>query len=135
MNSNEFSFSAFVAAIGTMVSLWLGGWDAALKVLTFLMIFDYATGFLGAIKTKTVDSEAMFWGGLRKGLILAVIIIAILLDDLVGNQQPIFRTMAIYFYAGREGISVTENLGILGVPLPPAIVKVLSQLNEKGESK
>lgn len=133
MNLNEFSFSAFIAAIGTMVSLWLGGWDAALKVLIFLMVLDYATGFLGAIKTKTVDSEIMYWGGIRKGVILAVLVVSVLLDQMLGNSEPIIRTLAIYFYVAREGVSVTENLGILGVPLPPSISKVLTQLKEKSE--
>ena len=135
LNLNEFSLSTFIAAIGTIVSCWFGGWDAALKVLAFLMVFDYATGLLGAIKTKTVDSEVMFWGGIRKGLILAVIIVSILLDQMLGNTEPIARTLAIYFYISREGISVTENLGVLGMPLPPFISKVLSQLNEKSEEK
>jgi len=131
VNIKEFSLSAGIAAIGTIVSAWLGGWDAALKVLIFLMVLDYVTGFLGAIKNKNVDSEIMFWGGVRKGIILAVVVVAVLLDEMVGNASPILRTLAIYFYVAREGISVTENVGILGVPLPPAISKVLSQLQEK----
>lgn len=135
MNLNEFSFSAFIAAIGTMVSLWLGGWDAALNVLIALMVLDYVTGFLGAIKTKTVDSEIMYWGGIRKGVILAVLVVSVLLDQMLGNSEPIIRTLAIYFYVAREGVSVTENLGILGVPLPPSISKVLTQLKEKSEEK
>ena len=135
VNTNEFSFSFLMASVGTAVSYWLGGWDIALKVLTFLMVFDYITGFLGAVKLKNVDSEVMFWGGVRKGIIFAVIIGAILLDEMMGNDQPILRTMAIYFYSGREGVSVTENLGILGVPLPPGIIKVLKQLQKKGKGK
>jgi toxin secretion/phage lysis holin len=75
----------------------------------------------------------MFWGGIRKGVILVVVGIAVLLDSMLGNPEPILRTLAIYFYAAREGISVTENLGIIGVSLPPVIVKVLEQLQEKGE--
>lgn len=133
MNIKEFNFSTFAGAIGTIASAYLGGWDIALKVLVALMVLDYATGFLGAIKNRQVDSEIMFWGGIRKGLILAVVAIAFLLDGMIGNREPILRTLAIYFYVAREGISVTENLGILGVPLPPSIVKVLKQLQQKGE--
>ena len=135
MNPKEFTISAFVATLGTIVSAYLGGWDAALNVLVVLMAIDYVTGFLGAIKNKKVDSEIMFWGGLRKGIILAVVAIAVLLDQMVGNASPILRTLAIYFYVAQEGVSVTENLGILGVPLPPGISRVLSQLQEKGEGK
>ncbi len=135
MNTKEFSFSTGIAGLGTIASAWLGGWDAALNVLVGLMVIDYATGFLGAIKKHTVDSEVMFWGGIRKGAILVVLAIAVMLDKMVGNSAPILRTLAIYFYVSREGISVTENLGILGVPLPAAISRVLTQLQEKGETR
>ena len=133
MNVKEFSLSTVVASVATILCSSLGGWDAALKVLVVLMVIDYVTGFLGAIKNKQVNSEIMFWGGIRKGLILAVVVVAVLLDEMVGNQEPILRTLAIYFYVAREGISVTENLGILGVPLPPSISRVLTQLQKKDD--
>lgn len=129
----EYSFSAIVAAIGTFISYWLGGWDVALQVLIAFMIIDYITGFLGAVKTKKVNSETMFWGGIRKGIIIVVIAIAVMLDRLLGNQEPIFRMLALYFYIAREGLSIIENFGILGVPFPEKIKKVLVQLQEKGE--
>ena len=135
MNTREFSFSTAIAAFGTIVSFWLGGWDKALNVLIVLMVIDYVTGFLGAVKKHKVDSEVMFWGGIRKAIILAVLAVAVLLDQMVGNADPVLRTLAIYFYVAREGVSVTENLGILGVPLPPGIAKVLAQLQEKGDAK
>jgi toxin secretion/phage lysis holin len=135
VNIKEFSFSTAVAAIGTVVSAFLGGWDVALQVLVAFMIIDYITGVLGAVKTKSVDSEIMFWGGIRKGVILAVIAMAVMLDSLIGNQEPIFRMLALYFYIAREGLSITENLGILGVPLPGTLKKVLVQLQEKGGGK
>lgn len=135
MNIKEFGFNSVIAALGTIVSAWLGGWDAALKALVVFMIVDYATGLLGAIKSKQVNSEVMFWGGIRKGIILAVVAVAVMLDEMTGNSEPIFRTLAIYFYLAREGVSVTENLGILGIPLPPALTRVLTQLQEKGEPK
>ncbi|CDV96342.1 Toxin secretion/phage lysis holin [Desulfitobacterium hafniense] len=133
MNIKEFSLSTIIAAAGTIVSAWLGGWDIALNVLVVLMIIDYATGLLGAVRERRVNSEVMFWGGIRKITILAVVAIAVLFDSMMGNAEPILRTLAIYFYAAREGISVTENLGIIGVPLPPVIVRVLEQLQAKGE--
>lgn len=135
MNAKELWFNSVIATVCTVMSAALGGWDIALRVLITLMIIDYATGFLGAIKTKTVNSDEMFWGGVRKGIIFVVLIVSVQLDEMVGNQEPILRTMAIYFYVGREGLSVTENLGILGVPLPGGLKKVLTQLKEKGEEK
>lgn len=135
MNVREFSFSTVIAAGGTIVSSWLGGWDAALRLLVVLMVMDYTTGLLGAIKDHKVDSEVMYWGGIRKGIILVVLAVAVLLDQMVDNFEPIFRTLTIYFYVSREGISVTENLGILGVPLPPGIRRVLAQLQENEQNE
>jgi len=133
VNVKEFGFSTLVAASGTVATTWLGGWDKALQALVLCMILDYTFGLLGAIKNRKVNSEVMFWGGLRKGAILAVLSIAVVLDGLVGNNEPIFRTLAVYFYVGREGWSIAENLGILGVPLPGELKKVLAQLQEKGD--
>ena len=127
-------FGGIVAVAGTVVSAFLGGWDVALKVLIFCMIADYVTGLFGAIKSKSVDSEVMFWGGIRKGIVILVIALAVLLDELLGNDAPIFRTLALYFYIGREGLSIIENLGVLGVPLPAFVAKVLGQLQEKGDN-
>ncbi|MDD4297611.1 MAG: phage holin family protein [Ruminiclostridium sp.] len=135
MNIKEFGFNTAIAGIGTAVGAWLGGWDAALNVLIVLVVLDYITGLLGAIKLKKVNSEVMYWGGIRKIIIFAVVALAVMFDQMLGNSEPIMRTLAIYFYAAREGVSVTENLGIIGVPLPPVIVKVLEQLQTKGGSK
>lgn len=134
MNLREFSFSTVIATLGTFISACLGGWDRGLQALVYCMILDYALGLLGAIKNKRVDSEVMFWGGIRKGIILAVVSLAVILDGLVGNKAPLFRTMAVYFYVGREGLSITENLGVLGVPLPKGLRRVLTQLQEKGDT-
>lgn len=135
MNIKEFSFSSVLAVFGTIASVFLGGWDIALKLLVFCMIVDYVTGVLGAVHTKSVDSEVMFWGGVRKGVIFLVVALSVMLDQLVGNTSPIFRTMTLYFFIGREGISIVENLGILGVSLPSFLPKIMEQLKDKGDQK
>jgi toxin secretion/phage lysis holin len=121
-------FSGGIAGLGTMLTAWLGGWDAALRALVVFMVLDYLTGFLAAAKARRLNSEVMFWGGIRKAIILVVVMLGVLLDGLVGNTHPIFRTVVIYFYIAREGLSVTENLGLLGVPLPQFLVMMLEQL-------
>lgn len=131
-NGKEVATGSLTAIIGTIGAL-LGGWDKPLIVLLWLMAADYITGVLGALKTKTINSEVMFWGGIRKITILFVIGLAALIDDWVQPGAPLFRTLAIFFYAGREGLSVVENLGVFGVPLPPKFKEFLEQLNEKGK--
>ncbi|MBG9737080.1 holin family protein [Paenibacillus alvei] len=131
-NAKEASLGAGAAFIGTLGSV-LGGWDKPLIFLLALMAADYVTGVLGAIRTKTLNSEVMFWGGIRKITILFVIGLAALIDSWIQPGSLLFRTIAIFFYAGREGLSVVENLGVYGVDLPPKLVAFLEQLNEKGK--
>lgn len=123
--------SACVSLIGTTLSAWLGGWDQLLQWLIAFMIFDYLTGLAAAVRRKRVDSEVMYWGGLRKALMLVVIAIATGFDQLAAGDMPFFRTMAIYYYLSREGLSVVENLGLLGVPIPPFLRAALEQLQEQ----
>ncbi|MBN3527499.1 phage holin family protein [Paenibacillus apiarius] len=131
-NAKEATLGAGTAFIGTLGSL-LGGWNKPLIFLLVLMLADYIRGLLGAIKTKTVNSEVMFWGGIRKVTILFVIGLAALIDSWIQPGSLLFRTIAIFFYAGREGLSVVENLGVYGVDLPSKLVAFLEQLNDKGK--
>ena len=62
---------------------------------------------------------------------MLVIIIANLLDLLTASGVPVFRTMAVFFYIGMEGLSITENLGQIGVPLPKGITKYIDQLSKE----
>lgn len=128
----EAAWGGWVAIAGTIGAL-LGGWDKPLIVLLVLMAADYVFGVLGAIKLKKVNSDVMYWGGVRKITVLFVVGLAALIDDWVQPGAPIFRTAAIFFYAGREGLSVVENLGTLGVPLPGKLRGWLEQLNGKDE--
>lgn len=133
INLREIGFSSLLAVFGTALSTALGGWDAISTALITFMVADYATGILSAIKHKRLNSDVMFWGGIRKGLTLLVITIAIQLDQMSGNSTPVFRTLALYYYTGREGVSVAENLGLLGLPMPKFIREVLAQLQERGD--
>jgi len=113
---------------------WFGGWDQALQALFMLMAVDYGVGLLCAVKTKTVDREKMIWGAVRKAVVLIVIGIAVLLDRWVGDGTPVFRTIAIYFYGGKEGLSVFGHIRTLGVPLPEAMREALRHGNAQGNA-
>ncbi|MED1784224.1 phage holin family protein [Brevibacillus fortis] len=131
-NGKEAAVGGVVAVLGSSISAFLGGWDITLQLLIYAMIADYVTGVLGAIKNKNVNSEVMFWGGVRKSVILLVVGLAVMLDQLMGNDSPVFRTLALYFYIGREGISILENFGHLGIAYPAFFKQIMEQLNERG---
>jgi toxin secretion/phage lysis holin len=132
-SSKEAAWGGWIAITGTIGAV-LGGWDKPLQLLLVLMVADYVSGVLGAIKLKKVNSDIMYWGGIRKVTVLFVVGLAALIDDWIHPGAPLFRTAAIFFYAGREGLSVVENLGTLGVPLPERLRSWLEQLNEGGNA-
>jgi toxin secretion/phage lysis holin len=128
----SFSIPALFSLFGTGFTTLLGGWDMLLQALLVFMALDYVTGFLAAVKQKRVNSEVMYWGGIRKGVVIVVVVIAASCDTLLGLDPPILRALAIWFYIGREGISIFENIGKLGVPLPYHVIRVFEQIKQRG---
>ena len=75
----------------------------------------------------------MLWGGVGKVMVLALVAAGAVLDRLLGLSDPYCRLAVIWFYIGREGLSVLENYGKLGLPLPGFLSGLLGQLQERGE--
>ena len=130
---------AAMAAVGTFIANALGGWDAAMKLLVAMMAVDYITGWLVAAvwhrSPKSVsgalNSNAGFKGLCKKGAILLVVWIGTMLDSTYGGAY--IRTAVILFFIGNEGLSVLENLGLMGVPYPKFLNKMLEALQEQGD--
>lgn len=115
--------------------LW-GDLDGLLLALIAFMILDYGTGLLAARLTRTLSSRTGFIGIARKGLMLAIVAIGHILDAQVfGGNNSICRSAVIGFYLANEGLSILENSGKLGIPLPKKLKKALEQLKEQDEEK
>lgn len=127
------TLSGVVAVAGTLLNGWLGGFDNMVQALVTCMAIDFALGFLEAVKSRMVDSHTMFWGGINKILVLVFVGFGVVLDGLVATPQPYIRTAIIWFYIGREGLSIVENYGKMGLPLPKFITTVLRQLKDQGD--
>lgn len=136
---NKSGIFAGIAAVGSMAANQLGGWDAALGLLIGMMAADYLTGILVAAfwqnsnksESGSLSSKAGFRGLCKKGVILLVVWIGTLLDGATGATY--IRTAIVLFYIGNEGLSLIENLGLMGMRYPPAMKKALEALREKGE--
>lgn len=127
--------STVVAVLGTTFNILMGGWDKMLTLLCFLMAADFILGFLAASKAGKVNSKVMFWGGINKLLVLLLVSVAVQLDGVLPIAEPYIRTAVIWFYSGREGISLIENYGKIGLPLPAFLTKLLEQLEGNGGIK
>ncbi len=108
------------AGICATLANYLGGWDAALKVLVVMTVLDYLTGVLAAIYLKEVSSDISYKGIIKKIGIYVIVAVAYLLDQAT-NSGEVLRSMAIGFYIATEGISLIENWGRMDLPLPSII--------------
>ena len=130
----------FFAAAGSVIANALGGWDSALRVLVAMMIADYVTGVLVALiwhksnKTDdgTLSSKAGFKGLCKKGVIILIVWLAVLLDAAMSANYV--RTAVILFFIGNEGLSLFENVGLMGMPYPAFLKKALQALRDKGDN-
>ena len=116
----------------TTVVYFLGGLDIALKTLLILIVLDYLTGLCKAIVNKQLNSTVGIKGIIKKIGYLIIVALAVVLDRITGDTGAI-RTLVIYFFVANEGISIVENWGSIGLPLPKKITEVLEKLkNENG---
>lgn len=121
--------SILLAGVGTIATKFLGGADEILTVLISLMVLDYVLGLMCGFKEKKLSSEIGFFGILKKITILIIIAVAVAIDTQT-SSQGLVRNMVIYFYAAMEGISILENAGRMGVPIPEKLKDALLQLKE-----
>jgi len=119
--------------IGGWLGYFLGGCDGLLIALVMFVVMDYISGVMCAIADKTLSSEVGFKGICRKVLIFVLVGIANILDVQVIGTGSVLRTAIIFFYISNEGISLLENAGYLGLPIPEKIKTVLAQLHDRAE--
>ncbi|MBN1050310.1 phage holin family protein [Clostridium botulinum] len=123
-----------IAIIGTGFTWLFGTWDTALGILILFMFLDYGTGVLRGYVNKELSSDIGLKGIARKAVIFVVLIVAVALDRLLDTGNWLFRTLVCYFYISNEGLSLIENCGSLGLPIPDKLKEALAQLKE-GEKK
>lgn len=139
MNETKTAICSIIGVIGGMIASAFGGWDAALTTLVLFMVIDYISGltvagvFHASRKTEsgTLESRAGWKGLCRKGMTLLFVLIAHRLDLAIGVSY-ICDTVIIGFIAN-ELISIVENAGLMGIPLPSVITKAIDVLTKKGD--
>lgn len=128
------------AAMGAVAG-FLGGWGVMLTALAVAMGVDYITGLIVAWRGKSsktdgggLSSKAGFDGLARKGVVILIVLLATVLDRVLGGEVAIFQTAAAAYYIANEGLSILENAALMGVPFPPRMKKALEALKAKGET-
>lgn len=122
-------------AVGGWLGYFLGGCDGLLYALIAFVVIDYITGVMCAIINRELSSAVGFKGIFRKVLIFLLVGIANVIDVQVIGTGAVLRTSVIFFYISNEGVSLLENAGHLGLPIPEKIKTVLEQLHDRAEKE
>lgn len=125
---------AAIAGIGTFLTFIFGDWDVALQCLVIAIAIDYISGIIKAFINKDLSSKIGVKGLLKKVGVLLIVALATLIDRITGESGAV-RTLVIYYFVANEGLSVVENLGEAGLPIPDVIKKALRSLKSQSKEK
>ena len=123
------------AAIGGALGWFIGGLDGFLYALIAFVVIDYLTGLLAAGVQKKLSSEVGFKGIAKKMAIFLLVGIANIIDVDVIQNGTALRTAVIFFYLSNEGLSILENAGNIGLPIPEKLKTMLAQLKDKEDDQ
>lgn len=123
--------------VGGAISSYLGGWDTALQTLIIFMALDYITGLIVAgvfhkstkSESGALESRAGFKGLCRKGVALLIVLMGCQLDLMAGTD--FIRDACVIAFVTNEALSIIENAGLMGVPVPEVITKGIEILKRK----
>ena len=136
----NFKILTTIGAVGSGLASLFGGWDTSLQTLLLFMAIDWITGgiLLPVVFKKSPKSEngtlesLAGWKGLcRKGMTLLFVLVGARLDILIGTSY--FRDAVCIAFIANEALSILENAGLMGMPLPEALKKTISVLEQKGK--
>lgn len=141
LNTKEVGLSLSIGAVGGLLAKWFGGWSSDLNTLLIFMVVDFAMGLLLAMVwgnstksgTGSLQSNACFKGLIKKGVALLFVLVGQRLD-LIFNTDYV-RTGIIIAFITNELISIVENSGMMGVPLPKTIINCIEVLKNKQDNE
>ncbi len=127
--------------MGGAICAALGGWDQSLQALIIFMAVDYISGLVVAgvfhaspkSETGALESRAGWKGLVRKGMTLLIVLIGAQLDALLGLTY--IRDAVIIAFIANELISIIENAGLMGIPLPEILKQAIEILQNKSDKK
>ena len=137
----KISIMTGIGLVGSFLASLFGGWDAALTTLILFMGIDYLTGLIGAgvfhnsrkTENGSLESRAGWKGLCRKGVTLLIVLIGCRLDLIM--ETNFIRDGVVIAFIANETISIIENAGLMGIPIPPVIINAIEVLKKKEGEK
>jgi toxin secretion/phage lysis holin len=129
----ELIYRGIAALLGAVMGYLFGGWSSLVSLLVTFVVIDYVTGMLAGAYTGQLSSKIGYRGIAKKVMLFSVVAVAHLLDSAV--HMHVIMTAVVYFYMSNELLSILENAGRTGLPVPDQIKNAVSILKGKGDKK
>lgn len=124
-------FASSIAASGGVAAFLFGGWPLLLQVLLIMTVADFITGIIAGGVEGKLKSKVGLVGIARKVFIFVIVSLAHQADTVLGDQHML-RDATVFFYMANEMLSIVENGGRIGVPIPKVIRQTIEVLKGKG---
>ena len=133
------SIFTIIGIIGGTITSYFGGWDDAVITLIIFMAIDYISGLIVAgifhkskkTQSGALESRAGLKGLIRKGMMLLIVLIAYRVD--ITMHTTIAKDAAVIGFIANELISIVENCGLMGIPLPEKLTNAIDVLKKSTE--
>lgn len=125
------TLKAILAALCTFFGLIFGEWNGLMFALIMAIVIDYISGIIAAVAEKNLSSEVGAKGIAKKIFMLMIVAVANIIDINVIGEGNVLKSVTMLFYIANECISILENAGRFGVPVPKKLLDVLKQLKDK----
>ena len=126
-------FKSIMAGVCTVLSFLFGDMEGLMVALIALIVLDYISGVIAAAVEKRLSSEVGAKGIAKKIFMLLIVALANIVDINVIGDGHVLKTVTVVFYICNECISLIENAGRIGVPVPKKLLDVLEQLRDKDD--
>lgn len=128
-------FKSAIVAIGAALGVFLGRADGLLITLIVLAVADYITGVVSAAVRKKLSSSVGFLGIAKKLFMFALVGVGNLVDVNVLGGTAVLRSAIICFYIANEALSIIENAGEIGLPIPTKLKQIMEQLRKQNDEE
>lgn len=125
----DVKLSAFLSVVGGVCVKFFGGWDILIYSLILFMVVDFITGLMAAWTAGELNASIGMKGAYKKVLILVLVGVGVVLDGVL-HTENVVRSMVILWYISFEGISILENAGKSGLPIPDKLKEKLLLLKD-----
>ena len=131
----KYSLQSILGVVGAYLGYFLGGFDGLLHALVIFVSIDYITGVMLAIVKKRLSSEVGAKGIFKKVMLFLLVGMGHMVDLHIIKEGSAIRTAVLFFYMSNEGLSILENVSLMGLPIPEKLKQILKKLRGADHGK